>query len=960
MGRDCGRGVWDGGGTGRPTSPDLLERLMPLRDVLTRLSSLTGRPARVSRRLIEPRRAPRVRRHPIAAGEGLETRVLLAATGGGDRGALEISAANGYTEGQAVTVEGSEFSSATVVEGFRIGTLTVNGSTDAAEGIQVNVNGEASSVSVNGGAASECVTIAGLVTSSVTFNGGGGDDVLEGVETGEISGSVTFNGDDGADRLSLRDSFTVGGNLGGDAGAGADTVEILGSAVIDNVSLTTGDGADTFTLSSTAPTTGNFTLDTQAGDDVVTFGTGTEIDGNQTVNLGDGADEFTSEGLTVRGNQVVDAGDSPEEGVDTVNFGEDDINGGSTVRWSGDVEIAETAARDIESLYTFEGTGDGTATADLSGGSDVAGDFSFTSAGETDLTVAGMTVTQANFTVNTGTGAGTGEDTVTISDTSVGGNFEATLGGSEETTDTFTQTGTLDVGDPETGTNGNFLLNLGGGPDSLSFETLNVNGNQEINLGTNGPGGDQIVLPGGTINGSSTVTWSGDVTITQFGARTVTGDYIFSSQASEPVHADADLGDGNVVGGNFSFTNTGQTELTVGLVVQEGNFTVNTGSGNGSGADTVTLLDGSRVEGNFNVTLGDSSDASADTLDLRGRVEIGNKNDPENGFINGNMTVNFGDGPDTYTAEEILVTGNQTLNFGDSGLPDEGEQGGDLPRFNTATLGEGEIVGSSNINWAGSIDLEEAGPRTIGSDYSFTGSQGAAAQQPDAQPGDSVSRIDLIRDNTRVDGNLSITTVNRSQVYVSANVNMGNATISTGAFDDTVLIARSRIGGNLNVSLADGNDRIQAFGSRNGGTVVTGNTNVTGGGGSDELEFGGRYFGAVNLEGGEGVDVFRVSNLVVARGNGLTVNGGADRDFLIVSDVRTADDLTLQGGGGEDFISLRDSRSRSAVRVLGQSDPDRLVARNVIARELLGVFGQGGMDELMTANLRGNPVRTRA
>ena len=48
--------------------------------------------------------------------------------------------------------------------------------------------------------------------------------------------------------------------------------------------------------------------------------------------------------------------------------------------FDGDAIIQETAARDIASLYTFTGA-DGTVTADLTGGSQVAGDFTFNNNG---------------------------------------------------------------------------------------------------------------------------------------------------------------------------------------------------------------------------------------------------------------------------------------------------------------------------------------------------------------------------------------------------------------------------------------------------------------------------------------------------------------------------------------------------------------------------------------------------
>ena len=105
---------------------------------------------------------------------------------------------------------------------------------------------------------------------------------------------------------------------------------------------------------------------------------------------------------------------------------------------------------------------------------------------------------------------------MTVEDTTVGGNFKATLGGDEADADVLELLGNVRIGDPAAGTNGNQTVNLGGGDDRFVSETLLVNGNQTLNLGASTEGGrDTVEFGDDTVNGGSFVKFGGGLNLTE-------------------------------------------------------------------------------------------------------------------------------------------------------------------------------------------------------------------------------------------------------------------------------------------------------------------------------------------------------------------------------------------------------------------------------------------------------------
>ena len=849
---------------------------MSLPQFLRRLSAGPGRPA--ARTPAAPRRG--FAADPAAASvELLEGRVLLSGTG---RGTRTVTAA----ETGAVTVDAANFERVVVEAGADIGTLTINGA-DGCD-IDVSIAGSASSLNVQGASGAETVTLqAGGSVGSVQFNGGAGNDSL--IVDGTANGSVTYNGGEGADVLRLAGDGAFLGGLSGGMDAGADAFEILGAAVVDNVSFGLGAGDDAFTLSSTTPTTGNFTLSGDEGADTLTFAAGTTVTGNESVDAGAGADTVLFGGHDVVGNQSVSLGDSGLR-ADTLRFADGTIQGGSDVSFDGDATITETAARDIASLYTFTGA-DGTVTADLTGGSRVAGDFTFTNDGVTNLTVEGMDVTQANFTVNTGSGMGTGADAVRITDTTVGGNFTATLGGDEADADVLELLGNVRIGDPAAGTNGNQTVNLGGGDDRFVSEMLLVNGNQTLNLGAStDTGRDTVRFGRDTINGGSAVNFGGGLDLTETAARDIASDYAITAQGGQG-EVTADLTGGSTVDGNFSLTTFGRTDAEIGgLTVDQGNFTLSTGTGTGTGTDTLDLTGEVRVGGNFTATLG-GSEEDADVLRQTGTLRVG---DPATG-VNGNMDVSTGGGGDEVEFTDVVVNGNQSIALG--AAPDTLRTGDQL------TFGTGDVRGSSSVTFEGAADIRQTDgtTRDIQSDYTIA-----------AQGGNAPVRA-LLGAGNRVGGNFEFTSAGATTLEVGVDVAMGNATINTGSgagtgTDVVRFLGDSEIGGNVDVTLGGSEETVDALFVN--GSLLVGNPSAG-------------VNGNFTLAAGGGDDVANLDGLTVTGSRNVNLGAGdtegADSDAVILLESGQVGGSRLVTFAGDAVILQADSATRSGNLTLRQT-----------------------------------------
>src|SRR5207248_334083 len=113
-------------------------------------------------------------------------------------------------------------------------------------------------------------------------------------------------------------------------GNGGNTVNIGDTLSIGNLTLNTGNGADTVNVTGNAHVSGNVSVNLGAGDDtfnLLTFDTANAsvrmvVTGNFSLNAGAGNDSVTLAGLTVNGSSLIDLGASIAGGVGDTLIGE--------------------------------------------------------------------------------------------------------------------------------------------------------------------------------------------------------------------------------------------------------------------------------------------------------------------------------------------------------------------------------------------------------------------------------------------------------------------------------------------------------------------------------------------------------------------------------------------------------------------------------------------------------------
>lgn len=340
--------------------------------------------------------------------------------------------------------------------GAASGAASVNVALDAVKGTAANVVGinttGSSTVNVSGtiaqtttGAAAAAASLALGVTAvkdaqTVTVNSAvattltvaeatGSTKMVTTVNAAGSAGAITFAGD--ADTLSIT------------TGAGADVVTLNAAtlkatetvAAVD-ASVSTGAGKDTINVKATG--TGAVTIDAGAGDDTVVLD-GARTSGKLTVTLGDGADSFSAiNGAAVAAGDVIDAG----AGNDTLAlnlvgsanigaFSNFDLFDAAGLARTLDVEILSSKNTVTEFVASGNVGAGAVTTATLSNvgagvGVRVTADMAGSTLVVNQKTAGALTVTvDADETATTGTDAGeTVAGTITTNATSVKAVFD--------------------------------------------------------------------------------------------------------------------------------------------------------------------------------------------------------------------------------------------------------------------------------------------------------------------------------------------------------------------------------------------------------------------------------------------------------------------------------------------------------------------------------------------------------
>ena len=349
------------------------------------------------------------------------------------------------------------------------------------------------------------ITYGYTVEGNETFNLGGGDDrVLLGGDT--IVGGSTLNymdaitvrergdarkiqsdysvvtqGGTGEATVLLDAGSEVGGNLTvdtfGESIVRLELTVMQGNATI-NTGTGSGSGADTVVLRDGTEIGGNLTA-TLGGSEadadrfvqqgsVLIGDRGAGTNGNFNIATGGGADTFVSEQLIVNGNQSIDLGATPEDEQETVRFGDDLIDGSSSVEAGGALDLVEGAIRRILGDYTITAGEGETRIATQRTRVTNSGNFTVTAGGPLRLD-SSVVVTAGNATINAGPGA----DTLNLQRSNTSGNLAINAGADDD----LIRFGTAVVG-------GNLNVSGSGGNDRVRNAGVRVTGTASYNGGS--------------------------------------------------------------------------------------------------------------------------------------------------------------------------------------------------------------------------------------------------------------------------------------------------------------------------------------------------------------------------------------------------------------------------------------------------------------------------------------------
>ena len=302
---------------------------------------------------------------------------VIASGGGNDRI---------FGEGGSDTITAVAASSTTSV--------TIDG---GADNDSITVSGTGSS-SVLGDAGDDTITVAGVITSTNTIDGGAGNDAITSTNTGRD----TILGGAGNDAItsSAGGNDLLNGNAGDDAITGGTAAEtILGED--GNDTITGGGGHDVVTGGA-----GNDAITTTTGNDNVDGG-----DGNDTINVGNGDNTVLGGGgndaiTTGTGNDLITAGDGDDvvtDGGASATGSVISLGGGNDIVTTGDGNDTITGDDGNDSVFA------GNSSNNVHGG---AGNDTLTTGTGNDVILGGdgNDVLEGGTGVDTLTG-GAGNDT---------------------------------------------------------------------------------------------------------------------------------------------------------------------------------------------------------------------------------------------------------------------------------------------------------------------------------------------------------------------------------------------------------------------------------------------------------------------------------------------------------------------------------------------------------------------
>jgi hypothetical protein len=738
-------------------------------------------------------------------------------------------------------------------------------------------------------------------TNSLTINGSGGGN-------GTITTSADFSGD-----------FTAGLAVSGATDA----------VTLNALSLTTGTGALSVTVSTIAINGGTVkTGDGQSYTGAVTLGAGTTLTAGGTATFGSTV-AGGGNSLAISGNAIFDGAVS---GLSTLSVsGTTGINT-ATITSTGNQSY--TGAVTLGTGTTLTTGTSATLGSTITGGGNslaVSGNAFFGGAvtGLSTLSVSGTTAINTSTITSTGaqgyTGAvtlGTGATlttggTATLSSTvSGGGNSlavsgNAVFGGAVTGVSTLSVSGTTAINTTTITSSGNQTYSSA---VTLGTGTALTTGTSATLASTVGGGGNSLAVNGnaifdGAVTGLTTLSVSGTTaintaTISSSGAQTYSGAVALGSGATLTTGSTASFGS-TIAGGGNSLAVSGNAALNgavtgLSTLSISGTTAINTTTITSSGAQgysgAVTLGTGTTLTTGTTVTLGSTVSGAGKSLAVSGNAVFdGAVTSLSTLSVSGTTAINTASitstGNQLYTGAVTLGAGATLTTGGTATFGSPLDGGGNSLAVSGNAVFNGAVTGLSTLSVSGTTAINTATISSSGGQtYSGAVTLGA---------GTTLTSITATLGSTVSGGGNSLA-VSGNAIFAGAVTGLSTLSVSgTTAINTTTITSTGGQGYSGAVTLGTGT-------TLTSGTTVTLGSTVSGGGNSLAISGNAVFDGAVT-----GLSTLSVSGTTVI--NAPTISSTADQSYTGAVILQTGTTLTtattatlgskVSGGGNSLAVS---------------------------------------------------------
>lgn len=186
---------------------------------------------------------------------------------------------------------------------------------------------------------------------------------------------------------------------------------------------------------------------------------------------------------------------------------------------------------------------------------------------------------------------------------------------------------------------------------------------------------------------------------------------------------------------------------------------------------------------------------------------------------------------------------------------------------------------------------------------------------------------------------------------------LGSFHVSTGNGADSVKLDRSQFESTVRVRTGNGNDTVESTTSRfisdSSFDIITGNH-------GDQVNLEDLYIKnfSTTIRLGGGTDNLTISNL---RDNsmevvgGLNINGGANKDTILVQGSRLARTTRINGNGGTDHLTVKNTRvtgESGELNINGGANKDTIRIEESVLQGNTRLRGNGGNDDIIVMRTR--------